>query len=273
MSRFNQSIQLIKEAYSLGWRNKNLFWYGALLALTVILGASLILGAFSIIGLGDIPSIFQGIMILLFLIFSMFFIINVFLTTLLNRIYALMNHKDVSFKKSVSFKEGILWSIAFLSVISAFMHILQTSRVNDLIVSYVGEGSLVLGLLYVVFWSFSLLWSIATFYFLAILVKENKGFVQTLKDSWRFVWDNLLITGVAWIASVVWNFFLLFIIIAAGAGITYIIGLIFSIGFSLNWWLICGAVVVAPILYLMCYIFVVWAILPAIIYTRLNKSR
>ena len=273
MNRFNQSIQLVKEAYSLGWRNKNLFWYGALLALAIILGASFIVGSLSVIGFGNIQSIFQNIIITSSLIFFIAFIVNIFLTMLLNRIYALMNHKDMSFKESFSFKEGILGSIVFLSLISAFIHILQRSRISELIVSYLGERSLVLGLLYVIFWGFSLLWSIATFYFLAILIKENKGFVQTLKNSWRFVWDNLLITVIAWIASVAWNFFLLFIIIAVGAGITYIIGLLFSIGFSLNWWLIFGAVVGAPILYLMCYIFVVLVILRALFYVRLNKSR
>ena len=274
MNRFGQSIQLVEEAYSLGWRNKNLFWYGILLALALVVPFYLLV--IYVIGAGNtlyLQSAFQALMVLSVLIFFISFIVNIFLATLLNRIYALINHKEMSFKKSFSFKEGVLWKIASLLVISVFIHILQNSRVNELIVSYVGKGVLVWGLLYTIFLSISLLWSIASAYFLAILVKENKGFLQTLKCSWQLAWNNLLITGVAFIVTSVCNVCLLLMVVAAGAGITYIIGLLFSIGFSLNWWLIFGAVVGAPILYLMCYIFVVLVILRALFYVRLNKSR
>ncbi len=263
MNHFSQSIQLVKGTYSLIWRNQKVLWYGFLLVLVPMLLD--VITPF-------VLSFKEAIR------WSDSFLTVIIIIALFNYIYALMGRKRITFVQSFSFSPDLVWKGAIWALILSLIRIgleysvlesgLQFSGVPFYVhIDYMRFG------IWLTRWFAVGLISLGIFFFLAILVKKNRGFVQTLKDSFIFVWENLFVTIVALLTSFIWNIGLVLALFSLVVALTWLIGLIFSIGLGFKWLTILGSIAAIPGAYLIFYIVVVWTILPAVLYNQLSKSR
>jgi len=299
MNQVNISRQVVRESFSLVWRNKRLLWYFffivgltlSLLPLVRYLASLLVrIPLFKAVTFWNVFSISQATSI-----FVAYIIAGIFYAALFNRIYRLFANKKITFIESFSFAKGLIGKIilwAFIMTLAAFAQTIFIER--GVGITYDPTVGVRFTIKYMTFslwligWIIPFVWFLFSYYILPMLVKKNKGFWQTVKEAFQLGWEYIWVTILSWFMVFSWVCLLVVavvipvIIIEVVIGIPkmavlfslmWLVGLLFSDPLAATGYWIIVVLAGVPLLSLGLYVMTVFNVLPAVIYNKLMKLR
>ncbi|MBP1929804.1 membrane-associated HD superfamily phosphohydrolase [Methanolinea mesophila] len=211
---FSRSWQLVKESWSVLSKDKELLVFPLVSGIAVVLIiASFILPLLFSGLLGSIVGPVAWIMLLFVFYFLTYFVVIFFNTALIAAAYIRLTGGDPTIRDGLSHAGGHLGQIAAWALISATVGLVLSALRNRGGVA----GSVASGIL-------GTAWSLVTFFVIPVMIFEEKGVIDAIKESmglFKRTWGENIVgsigLGLVWIPAILVLFVTIWTAIAASA--------------------------------------------------------